>query len=109
MSYAGPSATGRSSAPHPTGRARPAAGITPRLPVRQPPDRGPRAALFATGVVLGLALGAGVALLFAPQAGDDTRHSLARRGRRLARRGRDAWDDLRDELQRAARRRRLRG
>ena len=105
MSYAGPT-TERSSAPQLQGRARPAGGIAPRLPIRQPPDRGVRAAFFAAGVAIGLALGAGAALLFAPQAGEDTRHALARRGRRLTRRGRDAWEDLRDELRHAARRRR---
>jgi gas vesicle protein len=58
-------------------------------------------------------MGAGLALLFAPQSGEDTRHDiavggrrLARRGRRLAHRGRDAWDDLRDELHDAWRRKR---
>jgi gas vesicle protein len=56
--------------------------------------------------VLGLAVGAGLALLFAPQAGEDTRRSIVRRGRKLTDRGRDAWDDLRDELRRAAKRRR---
>jgi hypothetical protein len=106
MSYAGPTASGRSSASQSPGPARPAAAIAPRLPVRHPPDRGPRAASFAAGVALGIAIGAGAALLFAPRSGADTRHSLARRGRRLTRRGRDAWDDLRDELRHVARRRR---
>jgi gas vesicle protein len=50
-----------------------------------------------------LLLGAGVALLFAPQAGRDTRHDLGRTLRRAGRRGRDAWSDLRDELRRARR------
>jgi hypothetical protein len=105
MSYAGPSATGRSSAARPPELARPASGMAaPRLLVPRPSDRGPRAAIFAAGVVLGIALGAGAALLLAPQSGDDTRRSLARRGRRLTRRGHDAWEDLRDELRRAARR-----
>jgi gas vesicle protein len=58
-------------------------------------------------LAIGIAVGAGVALLIAPQSGEDTRHAIARRGRKLTRRGRDAWDDLRDEL-RAARRRRRR-
>src|SRR5919202_270314 len=63
-----------------------------------------RVAIFGTGIALGAALGAGVALLFAPQSGADTRAAIARRGVRLAHQGRDVWDDLRDELQWAARR-----
>jgi gas vesicle protein len=60
--------------------------------------------VFAAGVALGLTIGAGVALLLAPQAGTDTRRAIVRQGRRLSRRGHDAWDDLREELSRAARR-----
>lgn len=61
-------------------------------------------AIFAAGAVLGAALGAGAALLLAPQTGEEMRHGLARRGRRFGVRTADAWDDLRDELQFAARR-----
>jgi hypothetical protein len=67
-------------------------------------DRG-RATAFAAGIMLGVALGAGVALLFAPESGAETRRALARRGRRVTMRGRDTWDDLRDELQNAVRNR----
>jgi gas vesicle protein len=63
-----------------------------------------RVAVFATGIALGAALGAGVALLFAPASGGELRAAIARRGSRLAHQGRDAWDDLSDELQWAARR-----
>ena len=63
-----------------------------------------RVAVFGTGIALGAALGAGVALLFAPYSGEDARAAILRRGARLAHRGRDAWDDLRDELGWAARR-----
>jgi hypothetical protein len=63
-----------------------------------------RVAVFGTGIALGAALGAGVALLFAPYSGEETRAAIVRRGARLAHQGRDAWDDLRDELQWAARR-----
>jgi gas vesicle protein len=59
---------------------------------------------FAVGIALGLTIGAGTALLFAPQTGTDTRRAIVRKGRRLSQRGSDAWDDLRDELSRAARR-----
>jgi hypothetical protein len=60
--------------------------------------------IFAAGALIGAALGAGAALLFAPQSGAETRHRLAHRGRRLHERTTDAWDDLRDELRYAARR-----
>ncbi len=63
-------------------------------------------ARLAAGLVIGLAVGAGVALLLAPRAGAETRQAIARRGDRLRRRGRDAWDDLAYEFQRATRRRR---
>jgi len=61
-------------------------------------------AIFAAGVAVGLAVGAGVALLTAPQSGRATRREIAKRGRRVRRRSADAWDDLRHELRAAARR-----
>ena len=62
--------------------------------------------IFAAGVAVGAMVGMAGALLFAPQPGVDTRRALVRRGRRLGLRGRDAWEDLGDELRRFARRRR---
>jgi len=44
--------------------------------------------------ILGLALGAGVALLLAPQSGEETRQSIARR----ARRAQDAAQDLVEDM-----------
>jgi hypothetical protein len=110
MAYAGPAKRGKPIA----------LSALPRLDQRSgPPARPFRSAtstdrqedrfglgVFAAGLGLGLVLGAGAALLFAPQSGADTRHSLARRGRRITRRGHDAWDDLGDELRRMRRRRR---
>jgi hypothetical protein len=61
-------------------------------------------AIFAAGALLGAAVGASAALLLAPQSGARTRHNLARRGRHLASRTGNAWDDLRHELRYAARR-----
>ena len=63
-------------------------------------------AVFAAGVAIGIAVGAGAALLFAPHSGEDTRRLSARRGRRLGQRSRDAWGDLAYELKSAAKRRR---
>lgn len=63
-----------------------------------------RAGLIGSAVALGLAVGAGVAMLFAPQSGAGTRADLARATRRLGWRTHDAWDDLRDELAWASRR-----
>jgi YtxH-like protein len=61
-----------------------------------------RWAMFG-GLALGAALGAGIALLVAPDSGRETRQEIARRSRKLKRRGADAWDDLRHELGRAGR------
>jgi len=120
MSYAGKESRSRhSSTTGATGRLR--SGATSRPLERELPlgSRGLRrpgpppenaetdwqeVAIFAAGALLGAALGAGAALLFAPQSGEQARHDLARRGRRLRARTADAWDDLRDELQYVARR-----
>jgi hypothetical protein len=50
--------------------------------------------------LLGLAVGAGIALLYAPQAGDETRALLRRKARRMKRTVRDAAEDARDEIER---------
>ena len=68
-----------------------------------------RATVFTAGLLVGLAIGAGIALLVAPQSGAETREALARRGRRLRRRGSNAWEDLRDELRRVGQRRKSAG
>jgi hypothetical protein len=57
--------------------------------------------LFTAGVAVGAILGATVALLLAPASGDETRHSIARRVRNL-RGDDDVWDELAEELERAA-------
>src|SRR4029079_13162365 len=61
-------------------------------------------AIFTAGALLGAAVGAGAALLFAPHSGARTRHDIARRGRHFRTRTADAWEDLRHELRYAARR-----
>ena len=55
------------------------------------------------GLALGLLVGAGVALLLAPERGVDTRRVLKRGMRRARLRSRDAWADLRLELLHARR------
>jgi len=109
MSYAGKVARGRHAA---QGARRWEAGpgplrAEPRVVTQVAGDSGlnwKQIAVFATGVAVGLTIGAGVALLVAPQSGRETRHDLAKRGRRIRRRSADAWDDLRHELRQAARR-----
>ena len=57
--------------------------------------------LFAAGIAVGAVLGAAVALLMAPATGEETRHGISRRVRRM--RGDDeVWDELAEELERAA-------
>jgi hypothetical protein len=57
--------------------------------------------LFAAGIAVGAVLGAAIALLMAPATGEETRHSISRRVRRL-RGDDDVWDELAEELARAA-------
>jgi hypothetical protein len=111
MSYAGP-VSRRKRAPDPVSGAvttatlsdaasTAAASAARRKAFRPLPNystRRDRSSIFAAGVALGVALGAGAALLFAPRSGADARHAIARRGRRLKRQSRDTWDDLRFEL-----------
>lgn len=61
---------------------------------------------------LGLAVGAGLALLFAPQSGEETRAQVARQARRVKRKARrladsarDAAEETRDALERRLARR----
>ena len=115
MSYAGKNPHSRRTVVHRSGEGRQLErelSITSRGIART--ARPPRAregeldwqhiAIFAAGALVGLTLGAGAALLLAPQSGERARHTIARRGRRLRARTADAWDDLRHELRFAARR-----
>ena len=58
---------------------------------------------FLAGLALGALVGAGVALLFAPRSGVDTRRAVSRRAKHLAREARDRYDDVKDKLRRARR------
>ena len=56
---------------------------------------------FAAGLLLGALIGAGVALLFAPQSGEDTRRLIKRRARRFAADARERYDDIKDRVKKA--------
>lgn len=60
------------------------------------------AGLFGAGIAVGVLIGAGAALLFAPQSGPETREGIVRGTRDLSYRATDAWDDLREELRHVA-------
>ena len=71
-------------------------------PNSESPNESRPAGAVATGMAVGLLVGAGLALLYAPLEGRDARRAIARRVRRVRYRGHDAWLELRDELRRAA-------
>jgi len=105
MSYAGPASRSKRAPdiiPTGSGATRPTSGLSRSSARQLSSDRG-SAAVFAAGVAIGVVVGAGVALLIAPNSGHETRRALVRRGRRVSRRGIDAWDDLRDEFRQAVR------
>ena len=114
MSYAGNiSRTGRRGGPTGAATSGPALAGAPGAPTQR--LRGGdteiawrEVAIFAAGIAVGAMIGAGSALLLAPETGEETRAAIARRSRRVGRRAHDAWDDLRDELRFATRRGRRR-
>lgn len=55
---------------------------------------------FLTGILVGAAVGAGIALLFAPASGDDTRRLIRRRARALEKDASRSWGTARDEARR---------
>jgi hypothetical protein len=63
-------------------------------------ERPSGALILVAGIAVGALLGAAASLLLAPQSGEETRRSLSRQSRRLARRSREVWDDLGDEVRR---------
>jgi len=60
--------------------------------------------IFGAGLAVGLALGAGLALLLAPRSGEETRELLGERSRWLTDRMAGGFDDLREGMERATRR-----
>lgn len=59
---------------------------------------------FAAGLLLGALIGAGVALMLAPQSGEDTRRLLRRRAKKLAADAQDRFDDIKDRIREVRRR-----
>jgi len=62
---------------------------------------GYRGRTFLAGLAIGALVGAGLALLFAPQSGEETRHTVSRKARRLARDARDRYEEMREKVRRA--------
>jgi hypothetical protein len=60
--------------------------------------------LVGAGLLVGALVGAGAALLLAPQSGEETRTAIRRQARFARHRASDAWGDLADELAAVARR-----
>lgn len=58
---------------------------------------------FAAGMLIGALLGAGLALLFAPQSGEDTRRLIKRKSKKLAAGAQDRFDDVKDRIRQARR------
>ena len=58
---------------------------------------------FAAGLLIGALLGAGVALLFAPQSGAETRRMIRKKTKRLAASAEDRFDDVKDRIRQARR------
>lgn len=70
------------------------------LPLEAVPDWN-NIGIFTAGIVVGAVFGAAVALLMAPESGEEMRHGISQRVRRM--RGDDnVWDELAEELERAA-------
>ena len=90
MSYAGPANPARRQP-----SLRPVTGVGP--------SQIDRNLAFAAGLAVGLAAGAGLALLLAPHSGRGTRRKIVRSGQRLTQSGRDVWHDLGREFRRQLR------
>ena len=58
---------------------------------------------FLSGLIIGAAIGAGLALLLAPQSGKRTRRRLVRSVEGLADTATDQWGDITDEVRSAVR------
>ncbi len=68
-------------------------------------DSAGSASSLLAGITIGALIGAGVALLLAPQAGEETRRELSRRARTIRDEATDRWDDASHRARREVRRR----
>ena len=59
---------------------------------------------FAAGLLIGALVGAGIALLFAPQSGEDTRRIIRKKARRIANQAQDRYEDVKDRIKKARQR-----
>ena len=66
-------------------------------------DRSLETGSFLTGLVLGAAVGAGVALLFAPASGEQTRRMVRKRARKFNKEARKGFASAQAEARRALR------
>lgn len=57
---------------------------------------------FAAGLLIGALMGAGVALLFAPQSGADTRRMIRRRSKKIVAGAQDRYEDVKDRSRKIA-------
>jgi hypothetical protein len=57
-----------------------------------------RLGIFGAGIALGAVVGVAITLFTAPVSGADARRAVRKRARHAVWTGRDAWEDLRDEL-----------
>ncbi|HET9424531.1 MAG TPA: YtxH domain-containing protein [Gemmatimonadaceae bacterium] len=104
MAYAPGTGTTR-TVPRAPGGGRPAKGANGRplarrngVPAVAGSSRRPTTT-FLAGLGIGLAIGAAAALLLAPHSGPQLRRLLKSRGKKVGYRARDAWEDLRIELE----------
>lgn len=61
-------------------------------------DRSNSGATFLIGFIAGSMLGAGLALMFAPQAGDETRREVAERAQRVREKAREGFGTASDRV-----------
>jgi gas vesicle protein len=63
--------------------------------------------MLGLGMVIGVVIGAGIALVAAPRSGEDTRNRIREKVRHLRGRDDSTWEKLGRELRRAAKARRM--
>ncbi len=68
-----------------------------------PEERAFDTTTFVTGLIVGAAVGAGLALLFAPASGEHTRKVIRKRARGLGKDASRGWDSAREEARRTFR------